>query len=205
MKTKFLIVTCETNLDLNYYKNEYHFIGVERGCLDLIKKNIDIDYAISDFDQVTEEELEKIKNNSRNFIKLNPEKDYLDGKEAIQKAYELGATEVVMVANPTKRMDMNFSVIEFCYKDRVKIINESSVMFCLQAGKNVIEFDQYQDYTYITLFPVHQTKLTIKGLQYEQKNLMLLPYSTRAYSNCFVPYNDGIIESDKLILIIFTK
>ncbi|WP_156007524.1 thiamine diphosphokinase [Spiroplasma tabanidicola] len=205
MKTKFLIVTCENDLNLSYYYDSFWLIGVERGCLDIISKGYKIDFAISDFDHVFDEELDLIKQNSNEFIKLNNEKDFLDGKEAIQKAYELGATEVLMIAKPTKRLDMNFSLIDFCSKDRVKVFNENSIMFCLQKGKNIIEFDKYQDYTYITFFPVHQTTITIKNLKYEVSDLMLLPYSTRAYSNCFVDHQDGIIKTDKAIIVIFNK
>ncbi|QBQ08016.1 thiamine pyrophosphokinase [Spiroplasma gladiatoris] len=205
MKTKFLIIACENNINLTYYSKTHWLIGVERGCLDIINKGFKVDIAISDFDHVLNEELELIKNNSEDFIQLNNEKDYLDGKEAIQKAYELGATEILMLVKPTKRVDMNLSLIEFCTKERVKVFNESSFMFCLQKGENKIEFEKYQDYTYITLFPIHQTSITIKGLKYEVEDLMLLPYSTRAYSNCFLNNQDAIIKTDKSILIIFNK
>ncbi|QEH62183.1 thiamine pyrophosphokinase [Spiroplasma chinense] len=205
MKSKCLIVTCENKLNLSYYLKDYFIIGVERGCLDLISKGIEIDYAISDFDHVTNEEFELIKANAKELEVLSNEKDFLDGKEAIQKAYSLGATEVLFVANPTKRNDMNLSVIEFCAKDRVKVLSDTSITYCLQKGENILEFEKYQDYTYITLFPIHQTNVTIEGLKYEASELQLLPYSTRAYSNCFIPYVDGKITTSNAMLVIFGK
>lgn len=205
MKTKFLIITCETNLDFSYYQKDYFIVGVERGCLDLIKKAINIDLAIADFDHVTEEELSTIKTNAKDFIWLDEEKDDLDGIFAVKKAYALGATEVVFVAKPTTRVDMNLSILELCYKYRVKFLNDQTVAFCLNAGETTLAFDKYHDYTYITFFPMHETNITITGLKYCVSDLKLLPSSTRAFSNCFVYNVDGKIKSSKPLLVIFNK
>ncbi|AHI53191.1 thiamine diphosphokinase [Spiroplasma culicicola] len=204
MKTKFLIVACQNNLNFDYYK-DYFIIGVERGCLDLIDKNITIDLALADFDHVIAEELELIKSKAKETIVLNPEKDFLDGKEAINIAYQRGAQEILFIAKPTKRVDMNLSLIEICTKDKVTILNDDSIMFLISKGEFEIDFNRYQDYTYISLFPVHQTVIDIKGLKYEVENLSLLPHSTRAFSNCFDNQKNGFIKTDKPIILIFNK
>ncbi|ARU91222.1 thiamine pyrophosphokinase [Spiroplasma clarkii] len=205
MKTKFLIVTCETQLDFSYYQKDFFIIGVERGCLDLIGKNIKMDLAVSDFDQVLASELTQIQEQAKSFEKLDCQKDNLDGTYAIKKAYELGATEIVFVAKPTNRVDMNLTILEYCYKYHVKFLNDNTVAYCLGKGTSTLSFAQYQGYTYITFFPVHETLLTISGLKYNIEDLHLLPNSTRAFSNEFIPNTAGKITTTKPVLVIFNK
>ncbi|SYV95467.1 Thiamine pyrophosphokinase, partial [Mycoplasma putrefaciens] len=65
---KALIVTAETNINLEIFNDNDNFIiGVERGCLDLIKKKIKIDLAIGDFDKVDLSELELIKQTAKKY------------------------------------------------------------------------------------------------------------------------------------------
>ncbi|AHB36680.1 motility associated factor glycosyltransferase family protein [Spiroplasma apis] len=205
MKNRIFIVTCENNLNLSLFDKNSIFIGVERGCIDIINKNIKLSFAVSDFDNVEENEMKLIEKNAESLTILDAQKDWLDGKEAIKLAKTLDYSEIIFICKPTKRMDMNLSVIDFVLRDDVKILNDNSYIFKLKVGSNKILFNQFQDYTYITLFAIENTTVTIENLKYEVQNLILEPYSTRAYSNCFSMNKDANIIVSKPAIIIFNK
>ncbi|WP_342258891.1 thiamine diphosphokinase [Spiroplasma endosymbiont of Dioctria linearis] len=205
MKDKALIVISETNINLKNFEKTHLIIGIERGCLDLIKKDINIDIAMSDFDQVTQEELEIIKSKAKKVITFNPEKDYLDGIAAIHYLHDKNIKDITMIVNPTKRYDMNLTIIDYVFNHNLKIFNEKSVIFKLNSGENVIDFNKYQDFTYISLFSLKDNEITIKGMKYEVKNIELKAFNSLAYSNQFLPYVDPKIAIKDEVMIIMTK
>ncbi|AUM62906.1 thiamine diphosphokinase [Spiroplasma monobiae] len=205
MKDKALIVISKTNVNLKAFENSYLIVGVERGCLDLIEKNINIDLSMADFDQVTEEELKLIKNNSKEFNKLNPEKDFLDGIAVIEELKARGFKKITMVVNPSKRYDMNLTIIEYIFKHEIKIINDESVIFKLKKGQNEIEFNNFQDYTYVSLFSLKDNIITIEDMKYEVNEVELKAYNSFAYSNQFISYVNPKINLKEEAMIIMTK
>ncbi|WP_338984734.1 thiamine diphosphokinase [Spiroplasma endosymbiont of Diplazon laetatorius] len=205
MKDKALIVISSTELNLKPFVENHTIIGVERGCLDLINKEIQIDIAMSDFDQVTDEELNLIKSKTKEFIQFNPEKDYLDGIATINYLREKNYKDITMVVKPTKRYDMNLTIIEYVFKNNVRIINDDSVIFKLNIGENEIEFDKYQDFTYISLFCLKDNEISVKDMKYEVENVKLEAFNSFAYSNQFIPYVNGKIKVKEETIIIMTK
>ncbi|QHX36919.1 thiamine diphosphokinase [Spiroplasma sp. BIUS-1] len=205
MKDKALIVISETNINLKPFEKSHFIMGIERGCLSLIEKNIRIDLAMSDFDQVTNQELESIKVNANEFIKLDSEKDFLDGIAAIKYLKENGYKDITMVVKPSKRYDMNLTIIEYVFKHELKIINDDSIIFKIKKGINCLEFNNYQDYTYVSLFSLEDNVITIKGMKYEVEKANLEALNSFAYSNEFIPYVNGEIEVEKEAMIIMTK
>ncbi|WFQ95333.1 thiamine diphosphokinase [Mycoplasma feriruminatoris] len=202
-----VIVTAKTNLNLEAFNNEQNYIiGVERGCLDLINRNIKIDYAIGDFDKVTEQELELIKSKVKNIEIWSSEKDYFDGELAILQGRKVSKdAQIIFIANATKRYDKNYSIFHFIFKYNLKFINDDSILFLFDKGTNVLKFDDYQDYTYVSFISKDNTNITIKGLKYECENLSLSSYSNSCLSNAFIPYQNGIITSNNPIICILTK
>lgn len=202
-----LIVTAKTNLNLEpFNNNSTYVIGVERGCLDLISRNMKIDYAIGDFDKVTDQELELIKSKIKNVEIWSPEKDYFDGELAILKGLEASKdAKIIFIANATKRYDKNYSIFHFIFKYNLTFINDDSILFKFDKGTNILKFEDYQDYTYVSFISKDNTNITIKDLKYECENLSLSAYSNSCLSNAFLPYKDGIISSDNPIICILTK
>ncbi|AGR42389.1 thiamine diphosphokinase [Spiroplasma diminutum] len=205
MKDKALIVVSKTNINLKTFENTHLMVGVERGCLDLIEKEIKIDLAISDFDQVISEELELIKENSKEFIHFNSEKDFLDGIATINHLNSLGYNDLTMIVKPSKRYDMNLTIIEYVFKYNLKIVNDDSIIFKLKKGENKLDFDKYQDFTYVSLFSLKDNQITIKDMKYEVNEVKLDAYNSFAYSNQFKPYINGIINLKEEAMIIITK
>ncbi|ASZ08980.1 thiamine diphosphokinase [Mesoplasma chauliocola] len=208
MLKNIIIVTSKSNIDLSIFNNENNYIiGVERGCLDLIEKNIKIDLAISDFDQVLDKELELIKSKAIKFSKMSSEKDYLDGEIAILEAKKISdLANIIFIANATKRYDMNLSIINMIFKyENLKFINDSSVIFKINSGITELEFSDFKVYTYISLFSKVEATLSLKGLKYECKNLKLLPLENTCISNALVLNKNPIIETSEQLVLIATR
>ncbi|ATZ21436.1 thiamine diphosphokinase [Mesoplasma tabanidae] len=207
MIKNILIVTAKTKIDLSLFNNnETYIIGVERGCLDLIEKNIKIDLAISDFDHVLEEELELIKSYAKLIEILSSEKDLLDGEMAIIEAKKIAKNANIMfIANPTKRYDMNFSILNLVFKYGVKLINDESVIFKIQAGLTELEFSNFQVYTYISFFSKVDTIISIENLKYECKNFELKAWENSCISNALLLNKNPIIQSNDEVICIVTK
>ncbi|WP_338969532.1 thiamine diphosphokinase [Spiroplasma endosymbiont of Labia minor] len=201
---KALIVAAENNLNLSYYKNFYK-IGVERGCLDLINKNMILDLAVSDFDNVSKTEKNIIEQKAKKFIQLDTEKDFLDGEIAIQNAIKNNCNEIIMIVKPTTRYDMNLSVFDFIFRYDVKIISENSISFKLEKGENILSFSKFQEFRYISFFSKNNTTVTIKGLKFEINSFLLEPFSTRLISNTFFENKDGCIFADNFLICVISK
>ncbi|WP_031542050.1 thiamine diphosphokinase [Mesoplasma photuris] len=201
-----VIVSSSTNVNLEMFNNDNNiFIGIERGALHLIEKGFKIDYALGDFDKVLPEELELIKSVATNFEIASVDKDYLDGELAIIKAREIGAQNIVFIANPTKRYDKNLSIFGLIFKYDIKFINDETSIFKIKAGETKLPFENYQNKTYVTFVAKEKTIISIKGLKYEATNLEIDIFGNECISNAFIPYQDAMITTNKDIICIMTK
>ncbi|ATG97536.1 thiamine pyrophosphokinase [Mesoplasma lactucae] len=209
MKNKIaLIVTTKTDLNYSYYNSDkFYIVGVERGCLDLIDKNIKIDLAISDFDHVLDGELDLIKSKAKKFIQLKSDKDELDGIAAIEYVNEIIKPESIkFVSKPTKRYDMDFSVLDILNKyHNVEIFNDDSLLKRFEPGENEIIFDNHQDMTYISFFSLENNNhIQLSDLKYEYDGNLDV-FSTRCISNAFISYKNPKIKNEKPLIVVMTK
>ena len=62
---------------------EFQFIGVDGGCLKLMEEELPIDLAIGDFDSISAEDKEILKNYASKMIEFPSEKDFTDFEEAL--------------------------------------------------------------------------------------------------------------------------
>ncbi|AKX33849.1 thiamine pyrophosphokinase [Spiroplasma litorale] len=206
LKNKALIVCCENDLNLKVFEKSHYIVGVERGCLDLIHKSILIDDAISDFDSVTKKEIQHIRDNVKNFVKLNEEKDFLDGVAAIQHVInKYNINDISIVLKPTKRMDFNLSIIELVEYYNVKIINDFSLAFKLKKGRNVLEYFRYDSFKYVSLFPLKNSIITIKNMKYCVEEMLFEKHKTVGFSNELINQLNPEIITNEEVIIIFTK
>ncbi|MCL8213001.1 thiamine diphosphokinase [Mesoplasma whartonense] len=207
-KKVVLIVTTTTQLNFDRYNNEHFFIiGVERGCLDLIEKRIKLDLAISDFDQVLPEELVLIKDYALQFTKLSFDKDWLDGLVALKTARELfPQAPIKFVSKPTKRYDMNLSILDIMNQyDDVEIFNEHSLIKKIPAGTREINFNNFQEMTYLSFFSLkNNNHLILENLAYPYQGILDV-FSTRCISNAFIAYQNPKISNSEPLVVIMSK
>ncbi|XJS09741.1 thiamine diphosphokinase [Aerococcaceae bacterium WGS1372] len=194
-------------------------IGVDAGCLKLIAHGYQIDFAVGDFDSVTEEEFQSIKKNSKTLIQHPAQKDDTDMELAMEIAFEhypqasyyiLGA-----IGEKNGRLDHMLANIWMVYQPRYKaMINQMYFIECnhvfqfLTAGTHQLNINpesQLPDYlSVISMTPVKA--LSIEGALYE------LPptdfdYPRALISNEFINDKSSIQISFKegLVLVLWVN
>lgn len=111
--------------DFAKYKNEVDvWIGADGGALTLLHENIEITYAIGDFDSVNEEEKKLLRKTSISFIEYPSEKDESDIELALLKAYELNAKKIYLFGVTGGRLDHELVNIQLLYSITKKIFVE---------------------------------------------------------------------------------
>src|SRR5699024_5085611 len=106
------------------------WIGVEKGTLNILEHNETLDYALGDFDSVTESEKQYIKARSLHFKQCPSEKDQTDLEIAIEKALSLQPKRIYLFGATGGRKDHELVNIQLLY-----------TIVC--AGTEAIMIDRY--------------------------------------------------------------
>lgn len=186
-------------------------IGVDAGCLELIKHGYKIDYAVGDFDSVTEDEFQLIKEHSSDLIKHPAQKDDTDMELAIEVAienYPQADYYIVGAIGETKgRLDHMLANIWMVYQprfqaivDRMQFIERNHVFQFFTEGRHQLRVkDAMPDYlSIISMTAVDGLK--IEGAVYELAETNFT-YPRALISNEFVneeqeihiSFNKGIV------------
>ncbi len=199
---KAVIVVDEFVNITNISKSDTFFIGVERGCLNLINNSIKIDISIGDFDSVNEKETNLITKNSKKLIKLSSSKDYSDTFEAVKIAYDNFNDVVIYGGIQGNRIEHFIANLSLFKKyPMLKLIDDNSFIY---STKKDLVVDK-NGYTYISFFAIENIKeLNLKDFKYELKDYNL---------NCYDPIclSNEILETGKIsffeghLLIIQSK
>lgn len=185
-------------------KNELKgkIIGVDKGCLYLIKNNFKIDVAIGDFDSVTKKEFELIRNNSKKLIKLNPIKDDTDFEHTLNYVKENKYTDVDVYGVLNGRKDHEILNLKLLYLSDLNITfyDSKNKIFKLEKGEYKIRKDSYKYFSLLTFdscrldldkvkYPLHNKEITYKD-NYTTSNEILDDY-------CLINIKQG-----KLLIIL---
>lgn len=181
-------------------------IGVDRGALFLMQNKIMVDYALGDFDSVTEEEFAAIKAWCREADSCDPvAKDYTDTEMAVNLALTRKPSEIVILGALGTRMDHNLANIHLLSK-------------CLQAGitcritgeKNEISLVGQDisvsrgNFAYVSILPLtgEVKGVTLEGFQYPLNLATLHLGQSIGISNKITGETGRIsVESGKLLVI----
>src|SRR5690625_6816419 len=84
--------------ELSKYNKEVDiWIGADRGALTLINQEIEVAYAVGDFDSISELENERIKNTAKTYLRYPEEKDYTVIEIDLLKEYELIIYKIFLI------------------------------------------------------------------------------------------------------------
>lgn len=198
-----------TNLipDLSIYKDKVDvWIGADRGALHLLNNNLTIDYALGDFDSVTEIELARIKEVAGHIATFSSEKDETDVELAIRKAAELEAQEILLFGVTGARMDhelINIQLLSTIHDLGMKgiIIDKyNSVEWTIPGTHTINNHSLFQTISFI---PVTEKVigLTLEGFYYPLLNATVHFGSTRTISNKLTD-EKGTFSYDQGILLL---
>ena len=179
------------------YLEDALIVGVDRGALNAVMQGIKLDVALGDFDSVSNEEFDLIKNNSKKVIKLNPIKDKTDTTEAIElvKDYD----EILILGGiKGKRIEHFYAnILELHNNPKIKLVDDNSLIETVVDNNYVVR----NDYKYVSIFGMADSLISLSGFKYNLNEYHLSMYSSIGISNEIVGNPKIDLISGKLLII----
>ena len=152
---------------------KFHFIGVDGGCLKLMEEELPIDLAIGDFDSISVEDKEILKNYASNMIEFPSEKDFTDFEEALMWVAKVYPQQKIHVLGAFGgRVDHAISCLWIMFRPELQVLipylsleDEWNHISFLTPGDYVIHKLEHTKYlSFISTGSVKQ--LTLKQVKY---------------------------------------
>lgn len=148
-------------------------IGVDKGALVALEEGITLDIALGDFDSISQEEFNKIKNHSKKTLSFPSDKDDTDTELALKYVLENNPEAHIMFYNwYGGRIDHLYSLLMLVLQDRFVKLTEQ-VQFI--SGKNDITFflpgehriENLENMEYVSFILLNEVRdLTLKNVKY---------------------------------------
>lgn len=187
-----------TNLVKNYPNADY--FGIENGAISLAKTNLKFQ-AYGDFDSVSLDDLNLVKDKASNFIKLNPIKDVTDTEGLVHCIYSKYDKIIIYSAIQGKRIEHFLANLNILYKyNNVELLDENSKVEFFKIGQYYFDYLNYP-YKYFSFFTYTIAEITLKKFKYELDSYMLKPFDSLGISNELGSLNEGelIIKQGNVI------
>lgn len=151
--------------DIGYFNDAIKpLIGVDKGAYLLASKGIHMQYAIGDFDSVSQEEMKKIEQYSDSIIYLPNEKDETDTLAAIRYLKKLGYKEFKIIGAIYNRIDHSYANLLLMMDNEIDVTlyNVSSI---ITASSKTISISN--EYRYVSIFALVDSNLSLSGFKYD--------------------------------------
>lgn len=173
-----------------FLQEDSKWIGVDRGALYLMKRNIPILASFGDFDSVNDTEREQINSYSDEVKLFKPEKDETDMELAINLAISKGVEKIRVFGATGGRMDHTFANLQLLLKYvtespqvNVEIIDEKNTVTIAKAGSYKLKKEEAIPYVSFFPYGAKIIGLTLKGFKYPLIDRDLPVSSTLCISN----------------------
>ncbi|OEH92717.1 thiamine diphosphokinase [Bacillus solimangrovi] len=190
---------------LSFIHEGTYLIGVDAGASFLVKHGKQMDAALGDFDSVTTEEIDVIKQNSNKFQICDPiDKDLTDTELGLRFAIEQGADIITIIGGIGTRFDhslANVHLLKMTLEEGItcKIVDLYNQIQLANDKLNITN----DGYEHVSLLPLSSkvTGVTLNGFKYPLQNATLSIGMSLGISNILI--NDiGSIEIDEGELLI---
>ncbi|OBZ18173.1 thiamine pyrophosphokinase [Bacillus sp. FJAT-27264] len=194
---------------LNVLDEEDFIIGADRGALFLINHGITPDLAVGDFDSVSPEALQEIRNRSREIITCDAiDKDLTDSELALDLALNRSPSSILMLGVTGSRVDHMLASIQM-----MTLAIQRQVSCSIMDKHNYITLTgshvqvEERGYTYVSLLPLtpEVTGITLEGFQYPLSNATFKLGQTLGVSNKLLAASGTVTIESGLLLIIQSK
>jgi thiamine pyrophosphokinase len=151
--------------DLTQFVNDTNiWVGVDRGLYYILKQGIKASAGIGDFDSVSEEELNWMREQCENFSIAPAEKDQIDLELALDWAFKQKPTKIRIFGATGGRLDHYLGSIQLLTKGfsqsvQMEMIDKQNIVTVLEPGTYQIQ--RSLSYTYISFLPLSRD---VKGL-----------------------------------------
>jgi thiamine pyrophosphokinase len=193
--------------DLSLYRETIDiWIGADKGALFVIEQKMTLDYAIGDFDSVSEEQLEIIKIHSKSLDQFPIEKDFTDLELALKRALALNPAKIYFFGVTGGRLDhtlINIQLLEQVLSFNVYgvIIDRDNELVLHYPGEHhIIHNEHFPTVSFIPLTK-EVSGLTLSGFYYPLTNATIKMGSTLSISNKLIS-NNGTFSFDKGIVLV---
>ncbi|TCT26817.1 thiamine diphosphokinase [Melghiribacillus thermohalophilus] len=193
-----------------YHGEKMIWIGADRGNLTLINQGIIPDYAVGDFDSISEKDMKKISDHVENIDKVPREKDKTDLELAIDRALSLGTDSVYLFGVTGGRLDHEIINIQLLYQLHSSgaegaVINKGNWLELKTPGKYTIHHDF--NYPYISFVPLslNVRGLTLDGFYYPLTNKTVPFGSSLCISNQLIKKIGTFSFTDGILLLIKSR
>lgn len=191
---------------LHELKEGDFLLGVDRGALFLLRNNLQPHYVLGDFDSVTVEELEEIRQGCEDLFSCDPVmKDHTDTELAFNWAMDRRPGEIVLLGAVGTRVDHTLANVHLLYKGLKKgiacrIIDERNEIILINKFTSLTR----GRFTHVSLLPfsAQVTGITLEGFQYPLLRATLNIGDSLAVSNILQEETGNIyIDSGQLLVI----
>ena len=177
----------------NDFDDESYIIGVDKGALELINNEIQVDLAVGDFDSINEEELKLVKSKIDNVKILNSIKDDTD-LEHVLTNYIKKDDIVYCYGVLGERMDHTYANLMLLsrFSDyEITLFNENNKVFLLNKGEHKLYKEKYK---YFSLYSLEESKVSISMCKYPLEEYLL------KFGNTLITSNEIIDEFSKICI-----
>lgn len=184
--------------------------GVDKGALYLLNNGVNPILSCGDFDSITLEERNEVKEKSK-YFKVKNSEDLTDAEFALENLLELfNEVEVIDIYGATgRRLDHFFGNILLLNNEKynnvkISIIDNNNIITVAHSGQNI--FEKIEGYKYFSIVPIYEnTVMTIKNSKYEVDNLVLTLNRPNATSNEFSSEKAIELQVSANVLVIYSK
>ncbi|HJH10876.1 MAG TPA: thiamine diphosphokinase [Metalysinibacillus jejuensis] len=195
---------------LSYVDKETIVIGADRGALYCLAQGITPHDSIGDFDSVTPEEWQQLKQTTTNITRYPAEKDETDTNLALQKALQYNPMEVMVTGVTGGRLDHYEAVLRKIYALQLQfphviwriVAKHNEVRFLLPGTTHI----KPSKFPYVSFFAYggDVQDVTIRGLKYETTNERMPMTSGLFTSNEFIASSATVTFHQQTILMIMS-
>ncbi len=190
-------------------KDEDLIVGADSGALFLVRHGIKPDIALGDFDSVSGEEMEQIRQYSKQLIACDPiMKDLTDTEMAFNWSLKMQPREMVLLGATGSRFDHTLANVHLLRRAAqrgiaCKIVDASNEI-TLVTDEAVLRKSRFP---YVSLLPLSMevTGITLEGFQYPLERATLTLGQSLGVSNAIVSESARIRIANGLLLVIQSK
>ncbi|MGT2846485.1 thiamine diphosphokinase [Streptococcus massiliensis] len=197
-------------LGIDLPKNMDIYVGVDAGALAILQEDLPLDYAVGDFDSVSGQEWQRIKEEAQVLVTAQPEKDDTDMELALLTIFErFPEAEVSVYGAFGGRLDHTLANIFLPSNDKLApfmqqltLLDEQNIVTYLPAGRHQVS--PQKGMAYVAFLPVQDQFLSITGAKYplDEKNYFFKKvYASNEFIDepLFVKFHEGYL------VIIYSK
>lgn len=195
--------------DIKEIQPEDTVIGADYGAWFLVQHGITPDLSAGDFDSVTEEQLCKIKNNSKQFVICDPiNKNLSDTELALEYAIEMKPQEIIIFGAIGTRLDHTLANIQI-----LSSVLKRGITCSIRNRHNHISVTDSvhvvsrNDFPYVSLIPLSNevTGITLEGFMYPLHEAVLTIGDSLGISNRLLDESGTVTIKEGFLLIIQSK